>query len=238
MKKLDRRSVLTGLGAAGASVWLPPYADALGLADDKIKIVRYFSNAGDSQGRRGQPMVNQSTNVVVIETEAGLVGIGEGGEPTSMDECASMLIGQDPFRIDQHWQRMMRGYHYPAGREKLHSLGALDLALWDLKAKALDVPVWQLLGGKSRDHVELYSTVFPRPQGGTIEDAARACSTRASRSTGMPRTTRGSAKWIGSSSCGKCTGTACSCTRAPVTAGGRWTFTPSSIRPTPSISPL
>ena len=171
----DRRSVLTGLGAVGASWWVPPSADALGLADDKIKLVRYFSNAGDSQGRRGQPMVNQSSNVVIIETERGLLGIGEGGEPTSMNECASMLIGQDPFRVDHHWQRMMRGYHYPAGREKLHSLGALDLALWDLKAKALDVPVWQLLGGKSRDHVELYSTVFPMPPGGTLEDAARAC---------------------------------------------------------------
>ncbi|HET7608620.1 MAG TPA: mandelate racemase/muconate lactonizing enzyme family protein, partial [Gammaproteobacteria bacterium] len=154
MKHWDRRSVLTALGSVGASLWLPPSADALGLPDDKIKRVRYFSNSGDAQGRRGQPMVNQSTNVVMIETERGLVGIGEGGEPTSMDECASMLIGQDPFRIDQHWQRMLRGYFYPAGREKLHSLGALDVALWDLKAKALDVPVWQLLGGKSRDHLE------------------------------------------------------------------------------------
>jgi L-alanine-DL-glutamate epimerase-like enolase superfamily enzyme len=92
-----------------------------------------------------------------------------------MEECASMLIGLDPFRIDNLWQRMMRGYFYPAGREKLHSLGALDLALWDLKGKALDVPVWQLLGGKSRNHVELYSTVFPAPRGGTLEDAAKAC---------------------------------------------------------------
>ena len=175
MKSLNRRSVLTGLGSVGASLWLPPSADALGLADDKIKTVRYFSNAGDSQGRRGQPMVNQSTNVVMIETEGGLVGIGEGGEPTSMDECASMLIGQDPFRIDQHWQRMLRGYFYPAGREKLHSLGALDMALWDLKAKALDVPLWQLLGGKSREHLELYATAFPRGPNGTLEGAARAC---------------------------------------------------------------
>jgi galactonate dehydratase len=171
----DRRSVLTGLGAVGASLWLPPSADALGLSDDKIKRIRYFSNAGDSAGRRGQPMVNQSSNVVVIETERGLTGIGEGGEPTSMDECASMLIGVDPFRIDQHWQRMLRGYFYPAGREKLHSLGALDVALWDLKAKALDVPLWQLLGGKSREHVELYATAFPRGPNGTLEDAARAC---------------------------------------------------------------
>src|SRR5678809_1672417 len=94
------------------------------------------------RGRQGQPMVNQSANVVRIETERGLVGIGEGGEPRTMEECASMLIGLDPFRIDNLWQRMMRGYFYPAGREKLHSLGALDLALWDLKGKALDVPVW------------------------------------------------------------------------------------------------
>jgi L-alanine-DL-glutamate epimerase-like enolase superfamily enzyme len=175
MNTCDRRSVLTGLGAVGASLWLPPSADALGLGEDKIKIVRYFSNAGDSQGRRGQPMVNQSTNVVLVETEGGLVGIGEGGEPTSMDECASMLIGQDPFRIDHHWQRMLRGYFYPAGREKIHSLGALDMALWDMKAKALDVPLWQLLGGKSRDHLELYATAFPRGPNGTLEDAARAC---------------------------------------------------------------
>ena len=96
----DRRSVLTGLGAVAASTWVPASADALGLADDKIKVIRYFSNPGDSQGRQGQPMVNQSTNVVMIETERGLIGIGEGGEPTTMEECASMLIGLDPFRIE------------------------------------------------------------------------------------------------------------------------------------------
>jgi len=170
----NRRGFLAGLGALGASVWVAS-ADALALAEDKIKRIRYFRNSGDSTGNRGQPMVNQSSNIVVIETERGLTGIGEGGEPTSMDECASMLIGLDPFRIDQHWQRMLRGYFYPAGREKIHSLGALDMALWDLKAKALDVPLWQLLGGKSREHIELYSTAFPRGRNGTLEDAARAC---------------------------------------------------------------
>src|SRR3954465_10566554 len=171
----DRRAFLTGLGALGAGLATAPSAEAFRLPEDKIKVVRYFSNSGDANGGRGQPMVNQSNNVVMIETERGLVGIGEGGEPRTMDECASMLIGLDPFRIDNLWQRMMRGYFYPAGREKLHSLGALDLALWDLKGKALDVPVWQLLGGKSRNHVELYSTVFPAPRAGTLQDAAKAC---------------------------------------------------------------
>ncbi len=155
---------------------LPPGADALGLPQDKIKAVHYYGNAVDAGGRGGQPMVNQSTNVVIIETESGLRGIGEGGEPRTMEECAAMMIGLDPFRIDSHWQRMMRGMHYTAGREKLHSLGGLDLALWDLKGKALSVPLYQLLSGKSRNYIECYSTAFPRPsQGATIEETARAC---------------------------------------------------------------
>ena len=175
MHTFNRRKILQGLGLAGINLWVAPSADALGLPEDKIKTVRYFSNSGDSSGRQGQPMVNQSTNVVMIETEGGLTGFGEGGEPTSMNECASMLIGMDPFRTEQLWQTMLRGYFYPAGREKQHSMGALDLALWDLKAKALDVPVWQLLGGKARNHIECYSTAFPGPRGGTLEDRARAC---------------------------------------------------------------
>ena len=174
-RPLSRRDLIKALAGTGAATVCAPSLPAFALPEDKIKVIRYFSNPGDTTGRRGQPMVNQSSNVVMIETQRGLTGIGEGGEPRTMEECASMLIGLDPFRIDNHWQRMMRGYFYPAGREKLHSLGALDLALWDLKGKALDVPIWQLLGGKSREHVELYSTVFPSPPGGTLEDAARAC---------------------------------------------------------------
>lgn len=176
MQKWNRRTVMAGLGAAGTTLWLPPSANALGLPQDKIKAVHYYTTPGDTQGRQGQPMVNQSTNVVIIETESGLRGIGEGGEPRTMEECAAMLIGLDPFRIDNLWQRMMRGYFYPAGREKIHSLGALDLALWDLKAKALGLPIWQLLGGKSRDYVELYATAYPRPTpAATMEDSAKAC---------------------------------------------------------------
>ena len=62
---------------------------------------------------------------------------------------------------------------YPAGREKLDALGAIDLALWDIKGKALGVPVYDLLGGLARDHVECYSTGFPRH--GSLQETARAC---------------------------------------------------------------
>ncbi|HVZ27528.1 MAG TPA: hypothetical protein VG798_02635, partial [Rhizomicrobium sp.] len=101
----DRRHVLAGLGGASAALWLPPSAEALGLPEDKIKVIRYYGNAVDTAGRGGQPMVNQSTNVVVIETASGLKGIGEGGEPRTMEECAALLIGLDPYRIDNLWQR-------------------------------------------------------------------------------------------------------------------------------------
>jgi L-alanine-DL-glutamate epimerase-like enolase superfamily enzyme len=90
-----------------------------------------------------------------------------------MQPVAEQLIGQDPSRIDALWQLMYRGFFYPAGREKLHSLGALDLALWDLKGKALGVPVYELLGGRARDYVECYSTGFPNK--GTLKQSARAC---------------------------------------------------------------
>jgi L-alanine-DL-glutamate epimerase-like enolase superfamily enzyme len=84
-----------------------------------------------------------------------------------------MLIGEDPARIQHLWQFLYRGFFYPAGREKLHALGALDLALWDIKGKALGVPVHALLGGRTRDHVECYSTAFPRQD--TLAETARAC---------------------------------------------------------------
>ena len=119
------------------------------------------------------PTVNQSNQIVTVETDAGITGIGEGGTRDSIQQCAGMLIGEDPSRIDHLWQHLYRGYFYPAGREKLHGLGALDLALWDIKGKALGAPAYELLGGLSRDHVECYSTGFPGH--GTLGETAQAC---------------------------------------------------------------
>jgi len=116
---------------------------------------------------------NQSDMVVTVETDAGLMGIGEGGTRDTLEQCADMLIGEDPGRIQHLWQMMYRGWFYPAGREKLHALGALDLALWDLKGKALSAPVYNLLGGLTRDYVECYSTGYPRQ--GSLAETAQAC---------------------------------------------------------------
>ena len=160
---MNRRSFLrTSLGLAGLA-----QAATAALAKMKITRVRFY-HASNSR-----PMFNQSFHIVTVETDAGITGIGEGGSKDTIDECAGMIIGDDPSRIDHLWQTVFRGHFYPAGREKIDALGALDLALWDLKGKALGVPVHQLLGGASRDYCECYATSYPSK--GDTRDTARAC---------------------------------------------------------------
>ena len=154
-----RRTFLKTAVAAPALAALPKM---------KITGVKYYRDPTYKK-----ELFNQSPHIVVVETDAGISGIGEGGARDTVEQCAAMLIGEDPSRIDHLWQYMYRGYFYPAGREKLHALGALDLALWDIKGKALGVPVYELLGGLARDHVECYSTGFPGK--GSLKETARAC---------------------------------------------------------------
>lgn len=168
--KFNRRTLLQSaiLGLTGATA-AQRRAEAA-LKKMKITRVRMF----ESPPEINRPIVNQSHHIVTVETDAGITGVGEGGTPDLMKQMAEQLIGQDPTRIDYLWQVMYRGHFYPAGREKIHALGALDLALWDIKGKALDVPVWQLLGGRAREHVECYSTGFPRT-GGSMRETSAAC---------------------------------------------------------------
>jgi galactonate dehydratase len=70
-----------------------------------------------------------------------------------------LLIGQDPFRTEHLWQVMFRSGFFPAGRVGAAAISALDIALWDIKAQALNVPLYQLLGGLVRDKVACYPHV-------------------------------------------------------------------------------
>lgn len=116
---------------------------------------------------------NQSNMVVTIETDqAGLVGVGEGGSVDTLKQCAERLIGRNPFDIERCWQDMYRSWFYPPGREKIHGLGALDLALWDIKGKSLDVPCYDLIGGMNRTYVETY--LGGGGSGTRLKEAARA----------------------------------------------------------------
>lgn len=167
---MKRRSFLqAALAASGAA------AAHAALPKMKITRIRYYEAPGDAAARRGNVpgIFNQSANIVTIETDAGITGIGEGGSKDTIEQCAAAVVGEDPTRIDELWQIMFRGHFYPAGREKLHAMGAIDLALWDIKAKALGVPVYELLGGLSRTYVECYATGYPSK--GSLRETARAC---------------------------------------------------------------
>ena len=166
---MQRRVFLqsVGLGGAAAVAVAPKVQASAAPPPTKITRVRFYHNP------KSPEHFNQSFNIVTVETDQGITGIGEGGSRDTVAQCAAMIIGEDPFRIEHLWQMMFRGYFYPAGREKLDALGALDLALWDIKGKALGVPVYELLGGLSRDHVECYSTGFPSQ--GSLKETAHAC---------------------------------------------------------------
>ncbi|MFB3922577.1 MAG: mandelate racemase/muconate lactonizing enzyme family protein [Terriglobia bacterium] len=165
---MKRRSFLKNAALGGAALAAPAAASApKSVPPLKITRVRFYHNPAT------RPMINQSFHIVTVETDAGITGIGEGGEKELIEQCAAMIIGEDPFRTEHLWQMMYRGYFYPPGREKVHALGAIDVALWDIKGKALGVPVYELLGGLARDHVECYSTGFPSK--GSLKETARAC---------------------------------------------------------------
>jgi galactonate dehydratase len=150
---MKRRAFLRSLAAtaiASGMRTLPSYATPL----PKMKITRVRAYLPPHPN----PLFNQSDVVVTIETDAGITGIGEGGVKDTLSQSAGRLIGRDPQYIERLWQDMNRAFFYPAGRERTDAIGALDLALWDIKGKVQGLPVHQLLGGMVRDHVECYNT--------------------------------------------------------------------------------
>src|SRR5689334_9023190 len=171
---MNRRTFLGRLAGITWSTALAPRFAEAALPKAKITRVRIY------RPEDFNPTFNQSNMVVTVETDIGLTGIGEGGTKDMLEQCAGSLIGQDPFRSEFIWGQMYKAWFYPPGREKIHAQGALDLALWDIKGKAFQAPVHQLLGGMSRNHLECYGTGPLRaatPAAGqrmTMKDRAKA----------------------------------------------------------------
>jgi len=101
-----------------------------------------------------------------IETDAGVVGWGEpvleGRAATvaaAVEELSDYLIGKDPRRIEEHWTVLYRSGFYRGGGIHMSALAGIDQALWDIKGKALGVPVHDLLGGRVRDRIKVYSWI-------------------------------------------------------------------------------
>jgi L-alanine-DL-glutamate epimerase-like enolase superfamily enzyme len=150
---MQRRTFFKSLAATSAGIGIAP-APRLHAAPGKMKITRVRAYSPPNPN----PLFNQSDMVVTVETDAGITGIGEGGSGDTLAQSAGRLIGRDPHFIERLWQDMNRAFFYPAGREKTDGIGALDLALWDIKGKALGLPVHAVLGGMVRNYCECYNT--------------------------------------------------------------------------------
>jgi L-alanine-DL-glutamate epimerase-like enolase superfamily enzyme len=100
---------------------------------------------------------------VVVDTDEGISGVGEAGITGrelavvgAIEHFKPLIIGQDPARIEHLWQQLFRGGFFPAQRILTAAISAIDIALWDIKGKALGVPIYELLGGRVRDKVVCY----------------------------------------------------------------------------------
>ena len=101
-----------------------------------------------------------------IETDEGITGWGEpviegkaATVKTAVDELMEYLIGKDPMNIEDHWNVMYRGGFYRGGPILMSAISGIDQALWDIKGKYYDAPVYQLMGGKARDKIKVYSWI-------------------------------------------------------------------------------
>ncbi len=118
--------------------------------------------------------------LVKIDTDEGISGIGDSSQPSGggselsgrvLKLMRDSLIGEDPNNIEMIWQRLYRQYTYAGSRGPItRAISGIDMALWDIKGKALGRPVYDLLGGRVRDSISLYT----HPRSGTPEELAES----------------------------------------------------------------
>jgi galactonate dehydratase len=116
--------------------------------------------------------------IVKVETDAGIHGVGEVGIgrwgnaiEKAVEHLSEVVVGQDPWSTERLWQKMFRGNFFPADKVYTCAISAIDIALWDIKGKSVDMPVYKLLGGPVRDKVVCY----PHTQGGSLEQLVTNC---------------------------------------------------------------
>lgn len=117
-----------------------------------------------------------------IVTDQGIYGIGDAtlnGREKSVvsyleDYLVPALIGRDPHQIEDIWQFFYRGAYWRRGPVGMTALAAVDVALWDIKAKAANMPLYQLLGGRSRDRILAYTHANGKDLESTLEAVAKA----------------------------------------------------------------
>ena len=103
---------------------------------------------------------------VQVHTDTGLTGLGETWyaaatvESAIHDHFGPLLVGRDPFEIERHWQTMFRlSDHAGYGGAELRAISAIDVALWDIKGQSLNMPIFEIIGGGTRNRIKVYNTL-------------------------------------------------------------------------------
>lgn len=158
MSNLSRRTAIRGIGSllaldAAMAQNQTQQKNAPIQAKDKLKITRLETF-----------LVKPRWMFLKIHTNAGIYGLGEPiteGRAltcqTAVKEIEPYLIGKDPRAVVHHWQAIYRHAFYRGGPILTSALSGIDQALWDIKGKALGVPVYELLGGPTRNRVRVYA---------------------------------------------------------------------------------
>ena len=118
--------------------------------------------------------------LVKVETDQGIFGWGESGlsgrekaVAGAIEHYREFLIGRDPMQIGRIWQEIYRSQYFEGGRVLQAAISAIDIALHDIKGKALGVPVYELLGGKQRDRIPTFASTGDEAEGDVAIERAR-----------------------------------------------------------------
>lgn len=171
---MNRRSLFGRMAGAGM----------MGVAAVSGQEARSGQSGSRMKITKVEPILTGGDVFLKIETDAGIAGYGEATNnfiPYSSEgmlkDLIPYLVGEDPERIEYHWQACFRRRFYRGGPATGAAISAIDMALWDIKGKAHGVPVYQLLGGLARTKVRVYGHVT----GNTAEEAAKQARNRVER---------------------------------------------------------
>jgi len=150
---LNRGSLYGGALITGMYTLFPEHVSAKIPANLKVTALKVI------------PVWNGSMTYVFVKlyTSEGITGVGEGGIRgragtmiAAIQEHERYIVGKNPLDIEKHWQAMYRWPRWRGGPILNSAVSAVDIALWDIAGKMLDVPIYQLLGGAAKDRIRLY----------------------------------------------------------------------------------
>ncbi|MCX6614171.1 MAG: L-rhamnonate dehydratase [Acidobacteria bacterium] len=144
----------------------PAFTPAAGSwSVDKVEVANPMSIYPEFKARRALFFADPGkvpSFTVEITTDKGITGYGGGGPgggPVVVDHLAKLLMGRDPFDIERNWDICWRStMSYGRMGVTMNAISGVDLALWDIVGKALNVPVYKLLGGETKDRIPAYCT--------------------------------------------------------------------------------